>query len=504
MAPLAVVLAALAAWGVWQASGADDAGAVPEEQRSIAVLPFTPIGVDEEPDVFAEGLHSDLVTRLSTASTLDVISITSVRQFRDRNVSLPTIADTLGARWVLEGEVQRRGDRLGVNVQLIDPRTDRHVWAESFRRDLTAENYFALQDEISGHVVDVLDARLGQAVTRPRGPIEDLEAYRFYVRGRSLLEQRDPEQMRRSLEYFDQALATDSAYARAWAGRANALSILARYPTFGPDTLLPKAEEAVRRALELDSDRGEAHAALGRLHMYRREGPAALDAFRRAIELQPSFAEAHAWLAKLQLSLGMPEEALASVHRAVKLDPLSPENLGTLVFVLLAGDRPDSALAVSRRIGDLAEGSGWIYEAHVHGHQGRLEEMRSAFQRSGSELRELPVYATRAAALGEPSLAREMLDELRPGEEPFEAALLRAGLGDADRALELLGALYPRDDRPWDLFYSVYLRYLWPATLDPVRELPGYDSLIREMNVEWGLTPEGSLPDTAKTVATIS
>ena len=495
-AVLTLVLAALAGWIAWQALNGDGAAAGNRGQ-TVAVLPFTPIGTAGETGVFADGLHSDLVTRLSGASALTVISSTSVQRFRDRDLPLPTIADTLGARWVLEGEVQQVGDRIAVNVQLIDPRTDTHAWAESFRRELTADNYFALQDDISGRVVEVLEARVGGELAHRRRQTGDLDAYRHYVRGRSLLEQRDPPQMEKSLAYFDHALRADSSYALAWAGRANALSILARYPGFGSDTLLPRADTAVRRALELDPELAEAHAARGRLHMYRREGPRALRAFGRAIELRPSFAEAWAWLAKLQLSLGMAGEALASAERAAELDPLSTENLGTLSWAYLADGDPERALAVGRRVTELqqdAEGPS-VYARIALAHVGRVEELRRATYASDLDAESAPLLAAELpAATGDSSAARDWLHRLDDDESPFLRAWMHAALGRPDTALAVLRRHYPRRDRPWDPPYTIYLRYFWTGTLGEVRALPAYDSLLREVNVTWGLNPDGSLP----------
>ena len=493
---LVLLLVTLGGWGAWQLLASPDSATEGDRRRTVAVLPFTPIGPEGETGVFTEGLHSDLVTRLSGASTLTVISNTSVQRFRDRDLPLPTIADTLGARWVLEGEVQQVGDRIAVNVQLIDPRTDTHAWAESFRRQLTADNYFALQDEISGRVAEVLEARVGAEFEDRRRPTGDLDAYRHYVRGRSLLEQRDPPQMEKSLAYFDQALQADSSYALAWAGRANALSILARYPGFGPDTLLPKADTAVQRALVMEPELAEAHAARGRLHMYRREGPEALRAFDRAIELRPSFAEAWAWLAKLQLSLGMAEEALSKAERAVEIDPLSIENQGTLSWAWLANGDAERALAVGRRVSQLeqdVEGPS-LYARLALSHLPRLEELRRATREVELSAEEAPVLAVQLVAAGDSSAARHWLAALDAEEAPFLVAWMQAALGRPDTALAVVRRHYPRMERPWDPPYTVYLRYFWPRTLDSVRSLPGYDSLLREMNVTWGLNPDGSLP----------
>jgi DNA-binding SARP family transcriptional activator/TolB-like protein len=480
----------------WHLVGAgDDAGPPGVGDRSVAVLPFGATGT-EDPDPIAAGLHSDLLTRLSTVGDLEVISATSVERFRGADLPLPSIAESLGVTWVLEGHVQRAGDGIEVNAQLIDPRTDTHAWANTYRRELTAESLFDLQSDITRRIAAALETRVkaGEEDRLDRRATGSLPAHRFYVRGRSLLEQRHEPEMRRSLDYFEQALAEDSSYALAWAGRADVLSVLARHPDTDPDTLLPSAAEAVDRALALEPDLAEAHTVRGRLHMYRREGPAALQAFRRAVELKPSHAAAHAWLGKLLLSLGRPEAALASAERSVELDPMSVENQGTLCYALLATGRYEEALVVAREIDELARRPHPNLN-HALSHLGRTDELkRRARERERPEPGSL-VYWFYLAAAGDTAAASEVLAEIDESRTPLVAAIAQSFAGRQERAFELLEDAYPRTERPWDLPFTVWLRHLWPERLEPLREDPRYERFIREMNTYWGLNPDGSLPE---------
>lgn len=465
--------------------------------RSVAVLPFEAIGT-ENPAPIAEGLHSDLLTRLSRVGDLDVISATSVEGFRDTDLPLPAIADSLDVKWIIEGEVQRAGDAIQVNAQLVDPRTDTHAWADTYRRELTAENLFDLQADITRRITGVLQARMSaeEEDRLDRQATGSMEAYRFYVRGRGLLEQRKPSDIRRALDYFDQAVAEDSAFALAWAGRADALAILSRFPETTLDTLLPRASKAADRALSLDPDLAEAYVASGRLHMYRRDARAALRAFEQAVALRPSYAAAHAWLAKLELSIGRPEKALEDAKRAVELNPLSPENLGTLTIACHANDRVHRVLEIARRIRRLT-GQPAGHEPVALAHLSRLEELRRQWRERGLSIYEQPLLALYVTEAGGSAPVEEALRTAEAQGNPRNVALLHAVLGDEDRALEILDGLYPRDEIPWDLDFTVFLRYdsYWPESLGPLREHPRYHALMRKINLHWGLNPDGSLPD---------
>lgn len=499
----ATLVLAAGALGLWQLLGPEGEPATTAAgDRSVAVLPFEAIGT-EDPGSIAAGLHSDLLTRLSNVSALEVVSGTSVNRFRDAALPLPVIADSLGVTWVVEGEVQRSGGAIEIHVQLIDPSTDTHAWAETYRRELTAASLFDLQGEISRSVARALATRIADAEGRRLGhwPTENLEAYRFYVRGRSLMEQRFPAELLRALEYFDQALAVDSSYALAWAGRANALSHLARRSGFEPDTLLPAAREATERALQLKPDLAEASVAMGRLRMYGGDAPAALRAFERAIELRPSYAAAHVWLAKLQLSIGRPGAALEHGERAVQLDPLSRENYGTLVWALVANGRYVRALAVARRASELRSG---LRDGTGHppgdemialSHLGRLDEMEAHVAESELAPDQAPIFAMSAAAAGDTANAVAMLSRIATGDAPTFAGFLHAALGHEDRALTLLRERYPRTNTPWDSWGSIHLRYFWPEILGPLREEPGFEALMADIDRHWGLSPDAGLPD---------
>lgn len=271
--------------------------------RPIAVLPFGTIGTTEVPP-FTDGIHGDLLTRLSRLSGLQVISRTSVLPYRDTDTPIRQIARELGVRWVLEGEVQEAGDQVQVNTRLVDAQADQQVWARDYRRDLTAESLFDIQGDITEKIARSLKAELTPEEKRQveQRPTDNLAAYRLYAQGRGNLDQRTEEGIRQALDYFQRAIEQDPDYALAWAGLTDALSLFAFYGFTPPDDA-PDPMGAARRAVDLDPKLGEARTSLGIHHAIRHEGPAALQELSRAVGLAPSYAEAHIWLGWPQLCL---------------------------------------------------------------------------------------------------------------------------------------------------------------------------------------------------------
>lgn len=483
---LAAVLAG--AWFLWS-SGGDTAPTAGD--RSIAVLPFEAVGTDD-PDPIAEGLHNDLLTRLSQVSGLHVISATSVERYRDRNLALPVIADSLGVTWVLEGDVQRAGDEIRVNAQLVDPRTDTHAWAETYQRELTAENLFALQTELAGRIARALETELTPEERKrfERRPTADLEAYRLYARGRGLLVRRTDSALNGAEELFRRAIQRDSTFAPAWAGLAKSLVLYPQARGRNPDSVFPPGRHAAQRALELDPELAEAHLALAIVDYYRMRGPSALLRNRRALELDPSSGLAHHGLNLLHLVFGRPQEAIKHAQRAAALDPMSPERQQGLALAHLASGDPERGLRAARRAREIEPGYGGpMMEAYALYRLGRLSEADTTMAKPVRDL----MAALANATAGDTVPARELLSRLE--EEPHRiSGLLHAGLGHRSEALETFETVFRRKDMSGGGL-TIMLRHYYPDVLGPLRGTPGWRALIREINIGWGLDPDGSLPD---------
>jgi TolB-like protein/Flp pilus assembly protein TadD len=485
------LLAGVAAGGWYLVGGTE--GDVTD--RSIAVLPFADMGGVESAQ-FTMGVHADLLTRLSNIAGLEVISRTSVARYRETDLPLPEIARELGVAWVVEGAVQQAGGTIQVNVQLVDPRSDTHAWADQYRRDFTAENLFAIQSEVTREIAGALQARVTPEEERrvDRRPTGSLEAYRYYAQGRSLLEQRSETAIRSAMSHFRSALELDSTYAPAWAALAEAETARQGYYGGTSDAGFARAREAARRALALDPDLAEAHASAGFVHLYTRQGPAALRAFREALRLEPSLAQAHRWLGVLLDALGRPG-ALSHLRRAVALNPVTPEAHADLAGALLVRGSAEEALRHARRGRVIEPGYGLsrFLEVMALYHLGRREEARALLR----EVRAAPWRPTlhRAAgallqvAEGDSVGAREVLERLRDEPDGWAEAWVHAALGETDAAFRAL-----RGIESWGMGEAIMFRHGYPDVMAPLEADRRYQGLLRELNRGWGLQPDGSLP----------
>jgi TolB-like protein/Flp pilus assembly protein TadD len=297
--------------------------AKPIDPRSVAVLPFDNRSSVSEDEFFIDGIHDDLLTTLARIGSLKVISRTSVSRYENTTKSIPEIARELGVATVMEGAVQRAGDTVRVNVQLIDAGTDQHLWAESYDRSLTTENLFAIQSEISDAIARALQTELTADEQRRinERPTENLAAYSAYLRGLRGLARREVGTMREALAEFQRAVELDPDFALAWAGIANTANVLPSWGGLTPEEGSAIAGPAARRAMELAPDLGESHLALAGVL----RGDEATEQYRMAIELLPNHAPAYQWYANhLQNRPKDYAEAMALLRKAVELDPLSP------------------------------------------------------------------------------------------------------------------------------------------------------------------------------------
>jgi len=296
-------------------------------KQSIAVLPFDNRSALEEDEFFVDGIHDDLLSTIAKIGSLKVISRTSVMEYRDTNKKIPVIAKELGVANILEGGIQRSGNQVRINVQLIDAVTDEHLWAEIFDRELTAENLFAIQSEISQNIANALKTVLSlEEKTRINTmPTDNLQAYDSYLRGRQLMATREPAKLEQAVGEFNKAVELDPQFALAWVGVADSNALLTEYGTLAPRLALPIRENAIKQALAIDDKLGEAYASLGLLEFFRNQHEKAENAFKRAIELSPNYATAYHWYSKfvLRSSRLRTAEATKLAEKAFELDPRS-------------------------------------------------------------------------------------------------------------------------------------------------------------------------------------
>jgi TolB-like protein/DNA-binding winged helix-turn-helix (wHTH) protein len=323
-----------------------------EPIRSLAVLPLDDLSPGKREDYFADGLTDELITELARIPGLRVVSRTSVMQDKGARTSLTQIARELNVDAIVEGSVVRSGDRVRITAQLIDARSDKHLWAQSYEGPLG--DILSLQDdvarEISLHTRSVLTpaARAGLTNARHVNP----EAYDAYLRGLYFIQRRDGDL---AASYFRKAIALEPEYAAANAGLAEAL--VTQFVVDGASSarLMPSAIEAGRRAIELDPYSGEAYTALGAIETsYLCDWNAAEKNLRKGIELSPSSSDAETWYAVYLTSVGRPAEAVNAMRRAVVLDPLSFWANRLLGSMLYYSRRYDESLVALKRASELA------------------------------------------------------------------------------------------------------------------------------------------------------
>lgn len=479
--------------------------------RSIAVLPFNNLSGTDEITSITRGIHDDLLTRLSNIGDLRVTSRTSVGQYRNTDLPIPVIADSLGVRWIMVGGIQQGGDQIQVNAQLIDPKTDANVWANSYRRELTAANLFIIQEEITGEIADALQAELtaGEQDRLTGAPTEDLEAYRLYVQGRRELDQRrfgQDEHVVRAGDFFRRAIEQDSSFALAWAGLADAL--VGKLP----DSLnLPDVnqKEAARRALKLDPDLAEAHAAMGHVHLIEMNGPATVRQLRQALELRPSYWEAHHLLGVFHLITGRVEEALDHLKLAVELNPQHAMARHGLYDAYLAAGKAKKSLEEARKQQHLGLEETSAIGGEVRALYGlrQLDEARHLAEEQISKPDVAPGWkgwfraylVSINSVAGDTAQAQKYLAQLQEvNDDPAKLGQAYASLGKIDHALKAYQRL---SENGWRGFGpNVEFRYGIMYGLEPLRQDPRYDELIRKANRAWGLNPDGSLPKEKETM----
>ena len=335
-----------------QARAAKSGTALSSDLKSIAVLPFENVSREEANEPFTIGLHDDLLTHISKIRSIKTISRTSVSQYRRTTKTIPQIAEELGVRTVLEGGVQRAGDRVRINAQLIDARTDEHLWAESYDRQLTVADIFAIQSEIATAIAEALRATLSpeEQERLETAPTENLAAYDAYLLGRQRMTKRTSIALAEAVDYFQQAIEIDPDFALAYVGLAENYELQGDYSGIAQDEMFAKAEIAIGKALELDDRLGEAHASLGRIKTFTGDFEGAEPAFQRALQLNSNYATAHDWYAILLGRSGRLPEALAQIKRGFELDPLSGIINHDMGYILSALGRFDESLAQFEKV----------------------------------------------------------------------------------------------------------------------------------------------------------
>ncbi len=455
--------------------------------KSIAVLPFDNLSGDPQNAYFSEGVQDEILTRLAKIAELKVISRTSTQRFKSAPNDLRQIAQQLGVANILEGSVQKANDQVRVNVQLINALTDAHLWADTYDRKLT--DIFAVETEIAKTVADMLQAKLTgseQHVIAAR-PTENTEAHQLYLKGRFFWNKRTGNDLKKSIDYFEQAIAADPNYALAYAGVADGYVWLPGYTAGTPRDSYPKAKAAAKKALELDDTLAEARTSLAiAIWLYDFDSSQANREFQRAIELNPNYAIAHQQYGNVTLSaLGRFDDAIAEGKRAVELDPLSLVINTDLGSNYCYARRYDEAIAQLRKTLEMDAG---FYIAHI--------VLSQALDAKGARDAAIVEYQKARTLNDDPSVlgllgrayglsgnkmeAEKILDQLKKLSQEryvsaYSFALVYLGLGDKEEALRWLEQSY-QDRAGSDIGY---IRV--DPLLDPLRGDPRFEALAEKI-----------------------
>ena len=336
--------------------------------KSIAVLPFANRSAAEEnAEFFAAGVHDELLTLLSKLGGLKVISRTSVENL-DEGLSIPEIGALLGVATILEGQVQRAGDTLRINVQLINAAQEDHLWATTYDRELTAGNVFQVQSEIARTIVDSLHSELSEndKALLNNVPTENTEALRLYMLGRQLMGRSSFESVKQAARYFEEAAALDPGYAEAWTALASVYSTMLQTGLINVEEYIAVAKPAVARALQIDQRLAEAHAQQGTLYWRSGDLDAAETSFQKALNLNPGDSESLRVYGNYLRTTGRPADAIPILERALDGDPLSALTLFDLGKAEMYVGRPERTALYAERILEVDPSS-------VYGYVGNLQ-----------------------------------------------------------------------------------------------------------------------------------
>jgi TolB-like protein/DNA-binding winged helix-turn-helix (wHTH) protein/Flp pilus assembly protein TadD len=458
--------------------------------RSIAVLPLDNLSGDPSQDYFVNGMTDELITDLAKLNSLRVISRTSVMRYKDTKKALPEIARELNVDAIVEGSVVRSGKRVRITAQLLHGPTDRHLWAETYERDLG--DVLRLQSEVAEAIAQQVRAQLTpQQQARFRSaPAVNPDAYDAYLRGRYYLSNQftmaQPLTLAKS--YFEESVRKDPGFALAYSGLADSYVYLAFFGRLPPDRAYRSAKEALSKALELDDSIGEAHDTLGVLSWrFEWDWDAAEREFDRAIALAPSYSCAHEDRAVYLSFMGRRAEALTEMAKSRELD-LGPSSTMTESGAYYQLRDYEGLLQASRR-GVVSNPNEWVmhYDLGV-GYQGtgkRLEaisEYQKAVELSGGDQDATAALAHGFAVIGRKAEAKKILRDLEQKSKssyvsPYVIATIYAGLGEKNRAFQFLEKAF--QEKSLDIGWQIKA----DLRIDNLRSDPRFQNLLRRVGL---------------------
>ncbi|MBA3632991.1 MAG: winged helix-turn-helix domain-containing protein [Acidobacteria bacterium] len=453
--------------------------------KTLAVLPFVNGSNDANLDYLSDGLSESLIDRLAQLSQLKVIARSSSFKYRGQNIDLSEAANALGVRAIVTGRLVRRGDDLIIRVEMIDTRDNRQLWSDNFTRKLSDAQ--KLQTDISREIAENLRLRLSGAQTRQLTGQEtsNPQAYELLLKGLFYWRKGGWENLKKAVEYYEQAIVVDPNYALAYAKLSVAYTLLVGNNFLNSKEFIPKAEAAARKALELDENLAEAHLATAMLNQTAWGWAAAEAAFKRAIELNPNLADVRLRYATYLGVIGRHDEAIIEAKHARELDPLSLRTSLSVADAFLFARRFDEAIEESRKILELDKNYipayytlGYSYAAKgIYGEA--IANYQEAMRRGGNSTG-LQIYLGAAyARSGEREKALEILKQLETGKESAESGelpVLYVALGEREKAFASFEKAYAAHDSQLQ-FLKV------ESNFDSLHDDPRFQDLVRRVGL---------------------
>jgi len=423
--------------------------------NSLAVMPLANAASDANMDYLSDGLTESLINSLSQLPNVKVISFSSVMRYKGQQIDPQVVGRELGVRALLTGRIVAHGDSLSISTELVDTEDKSHLWGEQYDRSLA--DLQVVRGEIAREVSARLRFRLSgeqqEQVTRPYTASKD--AYELYLKGNYFLGKKTEPDSRRSIDYFQRAIAKDANYAQAYAGIAHAYESLGGVLGFmSPREAAPLAKAAALKALEIDENLDDAHFVLGTLKLgYDWDWSGAERELKRTIEINPNNAGAHAEYGTYLEALGRFDEAVAERDRCRQLEPILPISIADVGYPLYYAGRYDEALVHYQKALEIDPNFSWghLWIGQVYVQQGLYDkafiEIRKAIELAGGNARNIATLGHAYAVAGKRDEALKILDELqRSGAQkyvsPFFVALIYAGLGEKDQAFAWLEKAY--------------------------------------------------------------
>jgi len=453
--------------------------------KSIAVLPFENATRNTDTEYLSDGISEALINSLTELQQLKVIARSTAFRYKGKQIDPQGVGRELKVRTVLMGVVRQVGDRLNVQVDLVDAMTGTQLWGQEYERKLA--DVLAVKQALVREVTAKLRLKLtGEQQQRlTQRDTTNPEAYQFYLRGRYYWNKRTAENLKKAMEQFQQAADKDPSYALAYVGLADTYVLLENYAGTHANETLPKAKAFAERALQLDSSLAEAHTSLGYVYNNLWQWKEAEEEFKRATKLNPNYPTAHHWYSLCLLDVGRMDEAKAEIKRAHELDPLSLIIGTTLTYAYLAEGDASFSIAQSKKVVDLdpnfPRGHEYLGLAYLkeRRYAEAIAELQKAVELSGRErwpLRDLGYgYAISGKRVEAQAILKELVGKYEKGQAiGQDLAAVYAGLGDKDQAFAWL-------EKDFQTRSGLLAWTKWTPAFESLRSDPRFTDLLRRM-----------------------